>query len=162
MIVSLIVAYANAWVIGKDNQLLWHLPADLKHFKQLTTGHPVIMGRKTFESIGKPLPNRVNVVVSRQQNLNIEGVTVVHSLEEALKTVESCDECFVIGGGELYRQSLHLTDKLYLTQVHANFDGDTYFPEINFAEWKLIEKNDFQEDEKNKYSYSFVNYLKNR
>jgi dihydrofolate reductase len=120
--ISIIVAVAENWVIGGNNQLLWHISEDLKRFKSLTSGHSIIMGRKTFESIGRPLPNRKNV----------------NSLNEALEITEGEDEVFVVGGGELYRQALPLAKKIYLTKVHKNFEGDTTFPAINFNEWNLV------------------------
>lgn len=136
--ISIIVAVAENWVIGGNNQLLWRISEDLKRFKSLTSGHSIIMGRKTFESIGRPLPNRKNIVVSRNSNLIIEGCIIVNSLNEALEITEGEDEVFVVGGGELYRQALPLAKKIYLTKVHKNFEGDTTFPAINFNEWNLV------------------------
>ena len=136
--ISIIVAVAENWVIGGNNQLLWHISEDLKRFKALTSGHSIIMGRKTFESIGRPLPNRKNIVVSRNSNLIIEGCIIVNSLNEALEITVGEDEAFVVGGGELYRQALPLAKKMYLTKVHKNFEGDTVFPTVNFNEWNLV------------------------
>lgn len=136
--ISIIVAVAENWVIGGNNQLLWHISEDLKRFKSLTSGHSIIMGRKTFESIGRPLPNRKNIVVSRNANLVIDGCIIVNSLNEALEITEGEDEVFVVGGGELYRQALPLAKKMYLTKVHKTFEGDTTFPSINFNEWNLV------------------------
>lgn len=138
MNISIIVAVAENWVIGGNNQLLWHISEDLKRFKSLTSGHSIIMGRKTFESIGRPLPNRKNIVVSRNANLVIDGCFIVNSLNEALEITKGENEVFVVGGGELYRQALPLANKLYLTTIHKNFEGDTTFPAINFNEWNLV------------------------
>ena len=152
---SIVVAIAENNAIGKNNQLLWHLPKDLKHFKDITTGHTVIMGRKTYESVGRPLPNRRNIVVTRQ-NITIDGCEVVNSLPDALKLAEGVDEVFIVGGAEIYKQGILLTDRIYLTIVHQNFDGDTYFPEIKEDEWKETEREDYQPDEKNQLPYSFI------
>jgi len=128
--IALVVAMAENNVIGKNNQLIWHLPADLKHFKNLTTGHPIIMGRKTFESIGKPLPSRTNIVITRQEDFKPEGVLVAHSLNEGLMLAQQLDaNIFVIGGAEIYKQAMFLADTIYLTEVHHEFEGDTFFPE---------------------------------
>lgn len=154
--IALIVAMAENRVIGKNNDLIWHLPADLKHFKNLTTGHPIIMGRKTFESIGKPLPNRTSVVVTHQQDYQPEGCVVVHSLEEAIERAQELgQEVYIIGGAQIYRQSLPLADTIFLTEVHHSFEGDTFFPEFG-AEWQEVSREVHQPDEKNKYPYSFV------
>jgi dihydrofolate reductase len=155
MIVSIIVAISENHVIGKDNKLLWHLPADLKHFKDTTTGHTVIMGRKTYDSVGKPLPKRRNIIITRQP-ITIEGCEVVNSIETALDLCKSEDEVFIVGGAEIYKQSLKLTDRIYLTIVHKDFDGDSFFPEIDKTEWKEISREDFEPDEKNNLPYSFI------
>jgi dihydrofolate reductase len=155
MIVSIIVAISENHVIGKDNKLLWHLPKDLKHFKDITTGHTVIMGRKTYDSVGKPLPKRRNIIITRQPII-IEGCEVVNSIEAALALCKSEDEVFVVGGAEIYKQSLKLTDRIYLTVVHKDFDGDSLFPEIDKTEWKEVTREDFEPDEKNNLSYSFI------
>jgi len=152
---SIIVAIASNHAIGKNNQLLWHLPADLKHFKQLTTGHPIIMGRKTFDSIGRPLPNRRNIVITRQSDLKIEGTEVVNSLDEALALCKAENEVFIIGGAELYRTALPLVQKIYLTTVHQAFDADAFFPELDLKEWLETEKVTHAPDEKNTLSYTF-------
>lgn len=136
--VSIIVAVADNGVIGGGNRLLWHIPDDMKRFKRLTSGHSVIMGRKTFESIGKPLPNRRNIVISRTTNLNIQGVEVATSLEEALSMTRNDPEVFIIGGGEIYQQALPLATKLYLTRVHKEYEGDTHFPKVNWHDWQLV------------------------
>ena len=155
--IALVVAMAENNVIGKNNQLIWHLPADLNHFKNLTTGHPIIMGRKTYESIGKPLPNRTNIVITRQQDFKPEGVLVAHSLSEALMLAQQLDvNIFVIGGAEIYKQAMFLADTIYLTEVHQAFEGDTFFPEINTLLWVETEREEHQADEKNPYDYAFV------
>lgn len=135
---SIIVAIASNGGIGKNNELLWHLKADLKHFKAITTGHTILMGRKTFESIGRPLPNRRNIVISSQNAFAIDGVEVFHSLEEALEAVKSEEEVFIIGGGEIYRQTMPLASKLYLTVVEREYEADTFFPEIDYSQWKEL------------------------
>ncbi|WP_439881920.1 dihydrofolate reductase [Pontibacter sp. MBLB2868] len=155
--VSIVVATAENNVIGKDNQLIWHLPADLKHFKQLTMGHPILMGRKTFESIGKPLPGRTSFVITRQEDYQAEGCIVVHSVKEAIEQASQLDESVcIIGGAEIYRQALPMVDTIELTKIHHTFDGDTFFPEIKEQEWKVVAKEDHEPDEKNKYSYSYL------
>jgi len=155
MIVSAVVATSENHVIGKDNKLLWYLPNDLKHFKEITAGHTVIMGRKTYESVGKPLPRRRNIIITRQQ-ITIEGCEVVNSIEAALALCEGEPEVFIVGGAEIYRQSLHLTDRIYLTIVHKNFEGDSFFPELNKNEWKEVSHEDHQPDENNSLPYSFI------
>ena len=158
MTVSLIVAASRNGVIGNKNKLPWHLPADLKRFKQLTLGRPILMGRKTFESIGKPLPGRTNIVITRQPGLQACGASVAHSLEEALRLCEGQEEVFVIGGASIYKQSISFADKLYITRVHASPEGDTSFPEIKDVDWKMISSEDHSKDEKNEYDYSFTIY----
>ena len=155
MTISIIVAISQNHAIGKDNKLLWHLPNDLKHFKTKTSGHTVIMGRKTYDSVGKPLPNRRNIVITRQQ-LDIPGCEVVNSLNDALALCKTDEEIFIVGGAEIYRQAMSITNKIYLTIVHQNFDGDTYFPEIEENIWAETEREDFQPDEKNKLAHSFI------
>jgi dihydrofolate reductase len=155
MIISIIVAISENRAIGKDNKLLWHLPADLKHFKDITSGHSIIMGRKTYESVGKPLPKRRNIVVTRKP-IQIEGCEVVNSIEAALELCKNEHEVFIGGGAEIYREAMHLTDRIYLTIVHKEFDGDTYFPQINSNEWKETAREDHQPDEKNPLPYSFI------
>nr|AIA17737.1 Dihydrofolate reductase [uncultured bacterium] len=155
MTISIVVAIAANNAIGKDNQLLWRLPNDLKHFKQITSGHTIIMGRKTYDSVGKPLPNRRNIVITRQ-NMNIEGCEVVNSLDAALALCANEPEVFIVGGAEIYKQAMPLTDTIYLTIVHQSFEGDTYFPEIKANEWIEIEREDHNPDEKHKFAYSFI------
>ncbi len=152
---TIVVAISENNAIGKDNQLLWYLPADLKHFKNITTGHTVIMGRKTFDSVGKPLPNRRNIIITRHV-MHIEGCEVVSSIDAALALCADEDEVFIVGGAEIYRQSIHLTDRIYLTIVHQKFEADSFFPEINDSEWKETAREDHQPDEKNKLPYSFI------
>ena len=158
MIVSIIVAFDQNKLIGNKNQLPWHLSADLKHFKAVTMGHPIIMGRKTFESIGRPLPGRENIVITRNKEYQKSGITIVNGLEEALEGLRSEEEVFIIGGAEIFKYADTIATKLYTTIIHEEFEGDTWFPEINEAEWTLISKVDFEVDEKNKWPYSFIDY----
>ena len=157
MIISLVAAVSENRVIGKDNALPWNLPADLRHFKELTIGKPVIMGFKTFESIGKPLSNRTNIVLCKEK-VEIPGCTVVHSIEEALQAVGNAEEVMIIGGGSVYAQFLPKADRMYLTRVHAEVEGDTYFPEFNQDEWKEIERVNHEKDEQHPYSFRFVTF----
>ncbi len=156
--INIIAAKANNNVIGKDNQLPWHLPADLKHFKDTTRGYPVIMGRKTFESLEKPLPGRHNIVISRQESLSYdnEDVTVVHSVLEALKATSEKDEIFIAGGSHIYQLALPFTDRIILTVIDAEPEGDTLFPEINMEHWKISNREKHKADEKNPYDYEFL------
>lgn len=158
MTISLIVAIDENNGIGKNNQLPWHLPADLKHFKNLTTGHPIIMGRKTFESIGKALPNRRNIVISRQDGYTAEGAEVVGSLQDAFQLCPAEEEIFILGGAQIFEHSLALADILYLTVIHHHFQADTFFPEIDKKMWKEVESITNLPDEKNKYQYTFIKY----
>ena len=157
-ILSAIVAMAENRVIGKDNQLPWHLPADLKHFKSITTGHPILMGRKTHESIGRPLPNRVNIILTRNPDYQAAGCTVVTSIETALQHAEQhhASVLFVIGGAEIYRQLLPAIQRIYLTIVHHAIEGDAHFPELNPHEWKEVSREKHAADEANPFAYSFV------
>lgn len=157
--IHLLVAKSDNNVIGQDNQLIWHLPNDLKHFKEITTGHPIIMGRKTFESIGRILPNRTNIIITRNRNYSIENAKVAHSLNEALELAKEIDKnIFIIGGGKIYEQAIDFADILEVTEVHENFEGDTYFPEIDLNVWKEISRIKHYKDEKNEFDYSFVRY----
>ena len=157
--VTIIAAIAEHNALGKNNQLIWHLPADLKRFKKTTLNHVVIMGRKTFESLGKPLPNRTNILITRDKNYKVEGCVVVNSLKEALETATKEDENpFILGGAEIYKQALPFTDKLDVTFVHHQFDADVFFPEIDKTIWKETSREDLKADEKNKYDYSFVTF----
>ena len=159
---ALIVAMAENNVIGKDNQLPWHLPGDLGYFKRTTLGKPVIMGRKTFESIGRPLPGRPNIVITRQRDWQAEGVTVCNSLDSALELAQSLlkgldtDEIMVIGGGEIYRQALPLANRLYLTKVHAVVEGDAHFPRLEQQHWQQISEERHGSGGSNPYDYSFI------
>lgn len=160
MTLSIIVATDEENGIGKDNQLMWHLPKDLKFFKNTTSGYTVIMGRKTFDSIGKPLPKRRNIVITRQKNLNINGVEIFNTLADALEACADEEEVFVVGGGEIYNQALPLAHKLYQTKVHHTFNADTFFPEINPSEWNMISREDHVKDEQHPYSFSFLIWSK--
>lgn len=157
MIISLVVAASQNNAIGKNNQLLWHLPNDLKFFKNTTWGMVVIMGRKTYESVDKPLPGRINIVITRKPDWKAEGVVTANDLQDALKKAAdtNCKEAFVIGGGEIYKWAFSIADKIYITRVYATLEGDTFFPTINEAEWKLVSNEDFNKDEKHQYDYSF-------
>ena len=157
MKVSLIVAASENNAIGKNNQLLWHLPNDLKFFKNTTWGMPVIMGRKTFEAVNKPLPGRFNIVITRQQGWNADGVIVAKDINDALQKASetNCKEIFIIGGGEIYKQAMEMADKIYLTRVHANIDGDTFFPVVDENKWQLTSNQEFAADEKHAFAYSF-------
>lgn len=149
--ISIIVAVAKNGVIGCHNRLIWHMSEDLKRFKALTIGHPIIMGRKTFESIGRPLPGRTNIVVSRNTELKIDGVSVVGSIQEAIDMLPQEDEIFIIGGGQIYEQALPLTSKIYLTLVDQTPDGDTFFPEITQDEWREVKRTEAD-------GYAFIDY----
>ena len=143
-------------MIGKRNALPWYLPADLGHFKEITTGKPVIMGKNTYESIGRPLPNRLNIVLSDDHNYKIEGCVVANSLEEALDYVKEAEEVMIIGGALVYKQFLPVAKRMYLTRVYHDFEGDVYFPEFDEKEWQEISREDFMADAKNPYDYSFL------
>jgi len=156
---SLIVAVAENGAIGKNNDLLWHISADLKHFKALTTGHCIIMGRKTYESFPKrPLPNRRNVVITNNMDYREEGCEVVHSVEEAIALCKDDEQSFVIGGATVYRQFLPLVNKLYLTKVFATFDADTFFPPIDKEEFREVSASEIFTDEKSGLRYQFLEY----
>lgn len=161
MTVSIIAIVAANDVIGRGNELPWHMPADLKRFKQLTMGHHLIMGRKTFQSVGKPLPGRINVIVTRSVDFNPDGVAVARSVEEAISKAEAAgdDEIFIAGGAEIYGQTLHRADRMYITRLHGEPQGDTFFPEFDDVnEWQLVDAEHFEADEKNEYPYSFLTY----
>lgn len=162
MTISLLVAAAENGVIGKQGELLpWKLSSDLKRFKQLTMGHPIIMGRKTYETIARPLPGRLNIIVTRDTSFTAKGCSVVHSIDEAITKAREADsdEIFIIGGGVIFEETLPLANKLYLTEVHAEPEGDTYF-QYNQDEWQEIDRQDFDADKKNQYPYSFVTLVK--
>lgn len=157
-VLSAIAAMAENRVIGLDNRMPWHMPADLKHFKTVTSGHPVLMGRKTFESIGKPLPNRANIILTRDKQFSAQDCIVVSHPDAALSMAQELDqeEVFVIGGAEIYRALLPRVDRIYLTIIHHQFAGDAYFPELNPAEWREVSREKHLADEKNAYDYSFI------
>jgi dihydrofolate reductase len=161
MILSIIAAAAENNVIGKDNALIWNLPADMKFFKETTKGSPVITGRKNYESIPqkyRPLPDRTNIVITRQLGYKAPGAVVVGSIDEGLKYVRqnfANQEVFIIGGAEIYRQTISVCDKIYLTRIHHSFEGDAFFPELALNDWKLTEEKDHSADEKNKYPFTF-------
>jgi dihydrofolate reductase len=155
MILSIVVATGKNGEIGKDNRLLWHLPADLKYFKNLTTGHPIIMGRHTFESIGRALPNRRNIIITRQNEYQAEGVDIVHSLEEAIALVNDQAEVMVIGGADVYQQALPKANRIYITRVDIEPEADRFFPELDLDEWNLHVNVVYPADEKNIYSLTF-------
>jgi dihydrofolate reductase len=157
---SLIWAMDENRLIGRNNALPWHLPADLAYFKKITLGKPIIMGRKTYESIGRPLPGRRNMVISRSADLKIEGCDVCTSVEQALKIVDDEPEAMLIGGASLYQQTLHMAQALYLTQIHHKFTGDAYFPEVDEGVWHEVWREDHQADSDNPHPYSFIKYLR--
>lgn len=162
MIVSIIVAAAENLAIGKDNKLIWHLPSDLKFFKNTTMGHHMIMGRKTFESIGKPLPGRTSIIVTRNKNYTAEGCIVVNSLKEAIEKAKADHEteAFVIGGAELINDALEFADKIYLTEVKETFEADVFLKPIDRTKWKEASREDYKADEKHAYDYSFVELIR--
>jgi dihydrofolate reductase len=159
--ISIIVAIARNWAIGKDNQLLWHISEDLKRFKRLTTGHQIIMGKKTYESLPfRPLKDRTNIVITDDPEEKFDGCITVYSIQEALDYCDERKESFIIGGGSVYRQFLPYANKLYITLVNRDFEADTFFPVIDFSKWRLICKENIEDDEQNDFSYSFLVYEK--
>lgn len=158
--ITLIAAVAENNALGKDNQLLWHLPDDFKRFKNITSWHYIIMGRKTFESFPKPLPNRTHIIITRQKNYTAENCIVVDSLQKAIDFSPKGEELFVIGGGEIYNQSIEIADKLDITRVHHTFDADTFFPEIDLDEWKLTSEEFHPKDERHQFDFTFQTYLR--
>lgn len=162
--IAIIVALDEQYAIGRDGDLLCHLPNDLKHFREITTGQTIIMGRRTFESLPKgALPHRTNIVITSGNAVHYPGCVVVRSVEEALTHCKEGEKAFIIGGGRLYRATLHLADQLYLTRIHHSFaDADTFFPEIDFSEWELTEKEAHAADEKHRYDYTFLTYQRCR
>lgn len=161
MKISLIAIMGRDRVIGKDNAMPWHLPADLKHFKEITLGKPIVMGRKTHESIGRALPGRTNIIVTHNREYQAEGCTVVHDLEAALGAAGDVPEVMIIGGARLYEQFMARADMLYLTLIDEKFEGDTFFPEYTLADWEEFSRTDCPSDEKNPYPYTFLS-LKRR
>ena len=158
MIVSIIAAMDRNRLIGSDNRLPWHLPADLAHFKQVTMGKPIIMGRKTYESIGRPLPGRTNIVLTRSADFRAEGVLTANSLEQALDYVSEEDEVMIIGGSTIYELALPRADRLYLTYVENAGEGDAWFPEFDIERWRVVASEQHRADEKNSSDYRFVSY----
>lgn len=159
--IIVIVAAAENNALGKDNQLVWHLPKDFKRFKALTTGHFIIMGRKTFESLPKPLPNRTHVIITRQKNYTApENCIVVNTIADAINACPKNDTIFIIGGGEIYKQALPLATKIELTRVHTTVIADTFFPEINTKQWELITAQHHEKDKKHAFCFSFLTYIK--
>lgn len=161
---SIIVAIADDNAIGKNNDLLWRMPADMKHFKALTTGHTVIMGRKTFESLPNgSLPNRKNVVLTSMPKAQFTNCFVSKSIHDALDICKDDDQIFIIGGAQVYKHSLDIANKMYITRVHTNFpDADTHFPNVNWDLWEETERQDFEADEKNPYPYTFLTYIRKK
>ncbi len=160
--IIMIAAVAENNALGKNNDLLWHLPLDFKRFKEITSGHHIIMGRKTFESFPKPLPNRTHIVISRQENYNPEGCIVVENLEKAIAVCPKNETLFIIGGGEIYTQSIHLADQLDITRVHHSFDADVYFPEIDPQIWELTSEIFNPKDEKHLFDYTFQTFVRKK
>ena len=158
--ITLIAAIAENNALGKNNQLLWHLPDDFKRFKSITSGHYIIMGRKTFESFPNPLPNRTHVIISRQKNYQIPNCIVVNSLEDALEACPKDETIFIIGGGEIYNQSIAIADKIDITRVHHSFEADAFFPEIDLTKWKLTSSEFHIKDEKHTFDFTFETYIR--
>jgi dihydrofolate reductase len=157
-ILSMIVAHADNRVIGKNNDMPWHLPADLAYFKKATLGKPIIMGRKTYESIGRPLPGRKNIVITRDSKYQAQGIDVVHSVADALALVSDVEEVMVIGGGAIYQHCLPKAQRLYITHINADIEGDTYFPEYELKDWQIVVSDVKEADEKNEYQLRFNVY----
>jgi dihydrofolate reductase len=158
--ITIIAAVAQNNALGKNNDLLWHLPNDFKRFKEITSGHYIIMGRKTFESFPKPLPNRTHIVITRQKNYAPSGCIVVNNLENALEICPKNEEIFIIGGGEIYKQAITVADKLDITKVHSEFDADVFFPEIDLQIWKLTNEVVCPKDEKHQYDFTFQTFIR--
>jgi dihydrofolate reductase len=160
--ITIIAAIAKNNALGKDNDLIWHLPADLKRFKKVTSGHHILMGRNTFESIGKPLPNRTTIIITRNKNYFKDGCLIANSIEDAIELAQNDDEIFIIGGAQIYKEAIKkdLVDQLDITLIHHKFEADAFFPEIDNKVWKEIHREDFKADKKNKYNYSFVSFQK--
>ena len=160
--IIIIAATAENNALGKNNDLIWHLPADLKRFKKVTTGHHILMGRNTFESIGRPLPNRTTIIITKNENYVQEGCLIANSVEQAIEMAHEDDQIFIIGGAQVYEYAMKhdFADALDITLVHHEFDADVYFPDIDPSIWKRVEREDFIADEKNKFDYSFIRYKK--
>lgn len=157
---SLIVAMDRNRLIGSGNQLPWHLPADLRFFKQTTMGKPIVMGRKTHQSIGKALPGRRNIIVTRDPDFSAENCEIVHGIDAAMELCTACEEVMLIGGASLYQQTLERATRLYITQIHHEFDGDTWFPEFDYSAWRIENRSDFDADQSNPYAYSFIKFVR--
>lgn len=160
MTITLIAAAAENNALGKDNDLVWHLPDDFKRFKKLTSGHCIIMGRKTLESMDGPLPNRTNIVITRQEGYTFKGCTIVHSFEEALKACLQDEEIFIIGGGEIYKQAIEKADKIELTRIHTTVEADAYFPKIDKSKWQLVNEEYHSKDEKHTFDFTYQTFRK--
>ena len=158
--ITMIAAAAENNALGKDQDLVWHLPDDFKRFKKLTTGHHIIMGRKTFETFPEPLPNRTHIVITRKDNYLKKDATVVSSLEKALEFAKNDEQPFIIGGGEIYKLGMEVADKIELTRVHGTFDADTFFPEIDEEKWKLVAEEFHPKDEKHDYAFTYLTYVR--
>ncbi len=158
MTVSLVVAHAENRTIGRGGKLPWHLPADLQFFKRLTTNHTIVMGRKTYESIGRPLPNRRSIVITRDPGYRADGVDIAPSLEEALAMAAGDDDVFIIGGAEVFEQGIPLAERIYLTKIHAQVEGDVWFPPIDEGEWTVISREDHAADDRHAYAFTFITY----
>jgi dihydrofolate reductase len=160
--ITVIAAIASNNALGKDNDLIWHLPADLKRFKKVTTGHYILMGRNTFESIGRPLPNRTTIIITRNKNYFKEGCLVANSLEQAIEMAKPAAQIFIIGGAQIYKETIakDIAVQLDITLVHHRFEADVFFPEIDTKMWEEVVREDYKADEKNEYDYSFVSYQK--
>lgn len=156
--IILIAAAAQNNALGKDNQMLWHLPADFRRFKALTSGHHIIMGRKTFESLPGMLPNRTHIIVTRQSDFSVPGCIIANSLEDAIELAPADEDVFVIGGAQIYRQALPIADRVELTRVHTTLDADAYFPELDPAQWKLVSIEEHPTDERHAYAFTFETY----
>jgi len=157
-IITIIAAISENRVLGNENKLIWHLPEDLKRFKRLTSGHAIIMGRKTFESLPKALPDRHNIVVTKNKEFSAQGVTICYSLDEAIDASGNDLQPFIIGGGQIYKQAMELADRIELTKIHKSYDGDVFFPEINYQIWRLNEKEVFKNSH---FKYTYLTYIKN-
>ena len=160
--ITIIAAAGSNNELGKDNDLVWHLPKDFKRFKKLTTGHHIIMGRKTFQSFPKPLPNRVHIVITRNTDYHPEGAIIVHSMTEALEIAKNDSQIFIIGGGEIYKLGMKIADKIELTRVNSSFEADTFFPEIPSDDWKLSSEEFHLKDEKHKFDFSYQTFISNK
>ncbi|MDG2013124.1 MAG: dihydrofolate reductase [Pirellulaceae bacterium] len=160
MTISLIVAFSENSVIGFEGDMPWRLSADLKRFKRLTMGHPMIMGRNTYESIGRLLPGRTTIILTRNGQYEVPGALLASDLEQALELASADEEIFVVGGGQVYQHALPLADRIYATRIHVELPGDTHFPKIDWEQWKLVESTAHESDEKNQYPFTFENYVR--